>query len=433
MRFKPTTSSLFYIIIDKETIYGKREFNRSILTIFIISIIIFFSTIFFYNYISYSDKFIEIKGIDRIEHDGSYYMIASIPKISTDTYFSSIYLHLHSNNYQENQEYSIEAIFNCYLNNNKSLIIQQNIPSLYFGKSELLNTGIPNYNIMIVQLFMKGNFKNNISISLIQTFISKEFQILLNKIKIILLISLLIILIFYFLNFLIFKKFKEITQYLSLFSLIFTLISIYFFGKNNNITNHSIDLLFRGFISSFNLITLFGLSYTYISGDNLSATLIISTLFLICDAFRSLTTDTFILSQYFDNNGVIWVFFFSTSIVSKISIILIIFHHLIYAYLYGPLKSRIKIILLSIISFIYIIPKVLRLLYLATKENESSSINFFCDFFLQYIISCLISLFEWPTIDYDVDTTTSISQYSIKDDNTFIGLFGDANNTSDSD
>jgi len=416
-----------------EAPFGKKQKQRFFWTFFSSSFVIISSVFFTYTKSEFSDLSTVISGIDRFDHLKEYYMVGYLPRNSNYSVFSQISLFIDCQDPRETENYALEAIFTISRKNENRIIINQNIPSVICGFTELYSSGFPQFDVMAYQIFLKGEFHRNNSISMRLRRSSPSFIERVFHFKYVLIFSLAIILVSFVASLVIIEQYIEINQYIALISMLSTLISVYLFGSNENIYMHCADLIFRGISASTNLVSIFCLSYTYVSGDNIAATLTLLSLFIIADGIRSLTTDTFVLAEFFQNNGVIWVFFFSTSIVTKISLILLVSHHLVYAFLFGPLHSRFRVFLTAIVCFVCISPRIFRLGHLAVTENENSALNFLCDILMQVIVCSLVSVLVWPIKDNEIETTTSTEKFHITDDESLAGLFGRSVEESDSD
>ena len=292
----------------------------------------------------------------------------------------------------------MDALFTIKkFHNNSILETKQSIPSISKGITDIFSSDIYRNGIYMIQIFLAGNITNIDSISLILIENTSFFIKFINKIQQNIFYLSIFLLIIYSLSLLLEKKFKiQIRHLLTLISIIFLIISSYpnfKFRYNTNIF-YCLSISFKGILTSYNLYVLFLTSYSLIGGDSFSSTFIIFLMFIISESMKNLTSDTMILIDFFDNNGIIWVFFFCISIISKVLINFLIIYYLIYSFY---INKNLLIILYFIGSLFSILPEIIQILLFIFKNFYFKNIKFFTDLLIGLFLTLFFIIINWPT------------------------------------
>lgn len=381
----------------------------------IVTALISFSLIFSFLSRFTSDEVSYIKGTNVIQPSGALYFISSAAQFSTSNYFYSIYANFEGtskSNDSGTPKFSIDANLTC-ISDKKTITLNENTISA--GMTELYTSWFPEYKQMIIELIVTGKeITKDTHASLIIVKNTKDFAKLMDSLNRIICLVSLTILLFYTLYSLIFGRgHMTILQVITLILLSLNVIANfpYNHGKTEITSSaNCMSLLTRGALFSTNIFALFVASMKFAGSDNKGTAMLIGVMFIIAESMCTLTTDSYVMSEYFGNNGLVWVFFFSTSIISKISLILLTIKNIITSILIAPQKrQKFYLSLFCFATVLLVSPYIYKSINLVIKEYQNSCINFFCDYIIQAIVTFIFVQLTWPTYSKQQDDLTDIS------------------------
>jgi len=408
--------------IEEETLpiqfsqHVKVNFKREIYSLILVFLVIcsfFIYTIGNFNNSSLTQT---IYGNYRNQSDGTLYYIISLPKPPQYHHHWALYLDMEVNNGLDSNVFSIDAIFSSKQGKNKIKETRNSIPSVSSGVAELLKTEIPRQGLYFIQLLITGNVSQIISLKAILIESSRDYS---NFSKVVQRRAFYLAVIVFSIYLVAFasvgKQSIKVSHFFVLLSLLLSVFATYpdVTFKTGVTKPYCASLIVRGAFSGLNLVALFAISYSIIGGETVVASLIIACVFVLSEAMRYLTSDTSILSEIFENNGIIWVFFFSISILTKVSIILMIINHLFFAFKKFNGKNRQSIAFYLFFATISIIPRLMHLFYLAMYPIVNYLFEYFCEMVSGLISSVVMAILFWP--QYSNQSERSDSQHLIEE------------------
>ena len=360
-------------------------------------------------FLSYSsDERLKLTGTTHLNKNGELYFISSALQFSNYHYFSSIYLEIkNSKNFvnvdSDTPKFTVDANLTC-ISEKTTKIINENLISVPTEFNELYTTWFPEYKQMILELLISGPTVNeNTEVSLFIVRNTKEFATLADQINRTLCLVSLLTLLFYALYVLIFSKGNvSYLQFLSFLTLLSTIIANLSYNHKEGITELSntsnwLYLISKGALSAINIFVLFCVSLMFTGTDNRSTTTLIGIVFIFAECVCDLTTDSYVLSELFDSNGLVWVFFFSSSMLTKISLICLSVKNIIHAITKSQtFNQKLYYSFYLLYAALLVVPAVIRALLMIQRGFQSSCVNFFCNYIAQATAAFLFVQLAWP-------------------------------------
>jgi hypothetical protein len=362
-----------------------------------------------------ADEVTVIKGTNVLQPNGILYFISSAVQLSTSNYFYSIYALFNDSGGSMDfsaPKYNIDANLTC-ISDKKIVTINEYMTTS--GFTELFTSWYPEYKQIIIEMHVSGKeVTKDTRVSLLVVKNTKAFAKLMNKFNHIICLVSLTILLFYALFALIFGRGHiTVLQFLTIILLILNVVANFKYNHDTEeITSlaNSMLLLTRGALFASNIFALFVASMKFANSENKGTAIIIGVIFIIAEAMCSLTTDSYVISEYFGNNGLVWVFFFSTSMISKVSLILLTIKNIIISIILAPLRRQKFYLSFYLFTIVLLtIPYIYRSANLIIKGYQNSCINFFCDYIIQAIVTFIFVQLTWPAYSKEQDDLTDMS------------------------
>ena len=383
----------------------KLDFLRFFIAI--IGFIIISILLFMYFFSESPDEHSVITGTRYMQPDGRLLFSTTGAQFERTNYFSSIYLKIDVPASFEQRSFSVNASFTCQSSTTTKLITE-NITQMPIGEAELYTTWFPVYHSMIVEANIEGPITNKTQISLFVVKMKESFANLSTTMNMLIRIGTLLILLLYLLFFFVYwKTHLGFLQILTIIVLITTFVANLPFNHGSavlSVTKHCLYLLFRGLLSAVNIVALFSASMFYYSTENLATALLIAFLYVFAEAMCTLTTDSYIQANVFDNDGIVWVFFFSSSIISKVCLTVLSAHHFIHCAINASHKRKRTYYIFFFLSLlVLVVPIIMRAFLIIVQGFQNSAVNFFCDYIIQFIFAVMYCQLCWPTITKSYD------------------------------
>lgn len=374
-----------------------------------------------------ADKVTFIEGVSQSNGINDYHIIYHLTKATIHAKRLAVYLNIYDEsdkNHELEEKFALESVIDVKIGNTKSRI-HRSYSSIPYGRTELMTTTASNISLAIGQVFLTGVFRNTTKMQILEIHNSKEFERLSYIVSKAFSFECSIVLFIF--AFLVINNTAsvEATQVIGLILMTSTTISLLLFNNYHSSKFHLIELFFKGETQSLTYLVLFTISTTYMSSTKVIPTLVIGVIFIISDGVFMLTSDSIVLGKLFDNNDAVWIFFFVTSIIFKITMMTMTLHHLLFAYFQtGSSYVKTKIFVTVIVLVIVSLPRMITMAYIANENISTSSIAFLSDYIIQAVGSILIIGLVWPTIDYDASSGANIIHATSQED--LVELFGDS-------
>lgn len=395
MDFAPKGPNKYGII---ETIKRTKKLDLALALLFIILCGFSYFSAFIFSFKNYEtcDKITLIEGVECTNKDGAYYIIGSLPRTTQFTYSSSLFIKIDTKSENFADQYLIDALFNTM---NKTFDIRESIQTTNYGMSQLFTTSVQRVEPVVAQIYINGDISNITKAQLILIENTPEFfkSSLFIK-KIVFSVMVVITLLYCVMAFIVRPKMRRTETLIILFSLVLGCIASYPIYNGYNEVSQSrymFHVIIEGAFPAANLIALVCICYRFVSDDSIGAVLIISLLFVLSESMRSLTSDSFLLSDYFDGNDVFWIFFFTISIVSRVCLIALVFHHLSYAFIYS-FADRISVLLHFFVAVFAVVPRIAQIMNLTMISHFNSSVDFFCESIAEPFTVICLAIIHWP-------------------------------------
>ncbi|EAY15717.1 hypothetical protein TVAG_187680 [Trichomonas vaginalis G3] len=345
-----------------------------------------------------------INGMMHTYPNGTIFFYAPTVTFNNNNYFGSIYVKGVGSMASADDKISIFASLTCQ---GKSIpkTISDTFLTTPSGEAELYTSWYPIYDNILVELNINGAPKD-IKPYLFVVKSTEESAHIMNSINGIIRYTILGFLCFYIFVWIFYSnKEFDFLKVLSVIILTVTYIANLHYNHTGeedelSIIKHAIFLMVRGVHGAINLVSIFCISMYFFSREGLGTALLIAALYVLTEAMTAITTDSFIVSYFFDNNGIVWVFFFSTSIISKVSFFILACHHLIMIAVQTTIKrKRLYMYFYSILLLLLIIPQLARASLIIYEGYQSSLMNFICEYVAQYIFVLFFCLVSWPSYE----------------------------------
>ncbi|OHT03056.1 hypothetical protein TRFO_29611 [Tritrichomonas foetus] len=158
------------------------------------------------------------------------------------------------------------------------------------------------------------------------------------------------------------------------------------------------NFLFKGLFSSFNLINLFLCVYKANNGQLVEFASIMSLVYIFGGALSEMTFDSRIVDRFFDVNTIVWLFFTSVALMSRISITLFIFYN--FCVILKNHRNSQKRLYTPYLSIYFVSTVSWTVQHILFYKNGYK--NYAFDFFESYIVQTLTALMfadiHWPQI-----------------------------------
>lgn len=377
-----------------------------------VQIIVAFLTFFVCIFVIYksfsgniSDLHDIIDGNRHLYPNGTLYFYSSNVNFNSNNYFSSIYVKGAGTLASVEDKVSILAILTCQ---GKSIpkTIADTFLTTPSGEAELYTSWYPIYESIVVELYITGAASKDIKPYLFVVKSTEKSAQKMNSINSIFRFLTISYLILYVLSYIFYSnRHPELPRVLSLIILIVAFVANLNYNHSADedklsIFKHTIFLMVRGIHGAVNLASVFALSMHYFSPENLGTAFLIAALYVVTEAMTAITTDSFIVSYFFDNNGIVWVFFFSTSIITKVTFTILTYHHLIMTAVQTSMKrKRIYMYFYSALLTLLVIPQIIRASLIIYNGYQSSMMNFVCEYVVQFIYVIFFVIIAWPSFE----------------------------------
>lgn len=373
-----------------------------------------------------ADEVHYIDGVSSSNQYNDYYMIFHLTKEASIAKRLAVFLSITDTNKtidHINDKFALESVIDISIGNSKTRI-HRSYSSIPYGRTELMITTGTNISHATGQVFLTGTFGNSTKVQIIEIHNSLRFERLSYIVSKAFSFECSIVMFLYAFLLLNNSNAIEMTQLLALALISLTTVSLLIFNNYHTAFMHIFELFFKGITQSLMYLTLFAISMTYYVTTSMLPSLIIGLIFIISDGIFLLTSDSIVLSRLFDNNDAIWMFFFATSIVFKITMMTMTLHHLLFAFYQSATYQRTNIFVTIVILLIVALPRMVIMAYIANENLSISSISFLSDYIIQAVGAILIIGIVWPTIDYDASSGATIIRPKSHED--LVELFGDS-------
>ena len=368
-----------------------------------------------------SDEHTIITGTHFLQPDGRLLFSTTGATFERTNYFSSIYIKIDTDRFVAQQSFSVNATFTCQ-SPTTTAIFSENITQMPIGEAELYTTWFPIYHSMIVEANIEGPLYNSTQVSLFVVKMKEPFAYRTITMNTVIRIATLLILLFYLLFFVVYwRTHLGFLQIFTIVVLVTTFVANLPFNHGTpylSVTKHAFYLLFKGSLSAVNIVALFGAAMFYYSTENLATALLIAFVYIFAEAICALTTDSYIQANVFDNNGIVWVFFFTSSIISKVSLTILSGHHFIQCAINAQHQRKRTYYIFFFISLLVLItPIIMRAFLMIIQGYQNSGVNFFCDYIVQFIFVVMYTQLCWPTItkSYDPNHVNELMRLGSRD------------------
>ncbi|KAK8875331.1 hypothetical protein M9Y10_005496 [Tritrichomonas musculus] len=343
------------------------------------------------------------------------YLILTVPKIKDNQIFSVFFLDFSTTT--KGAAFDIDTDVSCQVTpgNNKRIYFQTNSTGNKEGSYRIFSTDYFKYDFFTIQAWLTGNISliKDVNIRILQSY--PEFGEKELKFRIVFSICCCCCLIGYIVSIILFTKSNtRFEQYLSLTILILATLSNFPFSftkhTQNSFVFHSIENLLRGAFPAFNLVSLYCISYLANGGENVYTIFTILILFVLAEAMSEFTDDCCVIGHLFYGNYVVWIFFISASIISKITLSSLLIWNVINYFFCKSGRIKAKANQKCEVFIIYIALIIIQILPIAIQAiifiNQNCGNNTF-DFFQQYMIQTLFALIfaniHWPVFSSKVE------------------------------
>ena len=341
-----------------------------------------------------------IQGSHYIDRSGKLLFSTSNVHFDKNNYFLSIYVRIRPSEPIDSPTFSLSAQLTCQ-SKTKTSVVQENLSLFQSGDAELYTSWFPAYHSMAIELLVEGPVDKNTQITLMIVKTKKDFAEATKSISKLIVLGVICNVVIYIMHITVYKsRFGSLE--LCVVLLLFTQIAanIYYVKSNGKLklSKHCISLLLRGISSAAEIVAVFVASLFFFSTENMATAMMIAFMFILSEAFCDLTTDNYVLSEIFDNNGLIWIFFFSSSIISKICLIILSIHHYVECVLNTTkTKTRAYFIIFLLVIVCLILPYLYKFFMMISAGYQSSATNYFCYYLSSYLIIIVFVQLCWPT------------------------------------
>jgi hypothetical protein len=156
-----------------------------------------------------------------------------------------------------------------------------------------------------------------------------------------------------------------------------------------------IECALCGALSSLNLICLVCFLQAA-NSRNFHFVLPISGLFLMARVMLIVTSDTTVLSHYFDNNHVVWVFFFSVTAIATAGYALLLISRLLLALCRARTTQKHLFVAYTVAAFVALVSAGVEFLMVAIKGFCPFAIEFAVRYPAQTLLAVMYADVHWP-------------------------------------
>jgi hypothetical protein len=285
--------------------------------------------------------------------------------------------------------------------------IHQTFPNSTGGRYRLFSTSLFTYKSLLIQIQiseLSGRRLNGVRLVSIQT--NPEFggnalktRIILSMMSAVLLICYLVVLFWFS------PSSIRIQQVLTTVCLILSAIANFpITTVFRQIPMVVIDGIMCGVFCAFNLVSL--LCFLQKSSTRtLRFVLAISALFLLAEIMLAITSDTNLLSQFFEDNTVIWIFFLSMTVISSVGYALLLIHSLMIAFCRSRSTRTTLFIAYGLATFIALLPLVGESMLFMVTGSGNFAIDFCSHYLAQTLLVFLFADLHWPLVISELGET----------------------------
>lgn len=299
----------------------------------------------------------------------------------------------------------ITTKFFYYSNGKRDTVIEQSFYNFNYGKTQIMMSDLTNFDYMIVEINATGNTDGFEKIKIHQYYTSPEFA---NQMRIICrhyTFALIVICSLYALGLYCNNYPIDMTNALALSHMVFTILTFFMHGVAHTTLGYLLELFCRGISQTLTLLSLFMMSYVLVQGDNIVTTIAVGSLAAASDGLAALSADCAAHAKLFDSIDVIWVFFFSVSLVAKFSLGILTFGNLIRAFVFGTPRSRAKVLLATLVFLGVFLPHALDLERTNTGEPQTPAVAFLLGYLVQALAAVMVLGLSWPSAEASVEHT----------------------------
>lgn len=361
--------------------------------------IIIGSILFTYTNLQIADDVSDYTGLQTTESNNMSFILSMLPPPSFHNLNSIMFFQIDSPN---QGQYYIDGEICCQwfrLPTNLVIPIQSYVLT---GYNKIFSTRFFSFDSMLLQLYIRGDdiLQTNFTIILHQTnSLFGKTMVYLRLVFSIISFACLIIYVFT----LCFSSMEHwrAEHILTTGSLVLSSFSnfpITFSPKiSDNITVNCIDLVLCGVFTSYNIVALFLFNYHSRGGKYLGYTFLVSLLFIAAHALSQLSSDTRILAKLFDDNEVLWLFFTSISLASRISLACYFIYYDFFPFAPQPNPKRwlIRYTYMGLV-LVTMISQALSGLMFIYDGTTNSAVEFLDSYLLNTFLALAFADIHWP-------------------------------------
>lgn len=339
-----------------------------------------------------------LKGQQTITNPNELSLFLSVPQIKPDQLFSVFFIDISSST---KDSYEVYTIVNMNSSATSKHLYYQNNSTMKSGSYIFFSTDFLHNDVYTVHAIVNGNVSNIQSLNIRIVHSVSSFGEIVNKLRKGCAIFSGISLICFAISIILFtKKSTRYEQYHILFLLLLAAFANIPFSQfeYNRFLLHSIDNIFRGAFSASNLIAIFCFLYLINGGENLSIALIISFLYIFAESMSELTDDSLLLANFFSSNLVVYMFFFISSLMTKICIFGVsVFYIMRQYFCFHNRNTNFGIFtILVFATLIELVPNVFQAYIVLLHGCRNNAFDFFQKYLVQTITTFILAFVFWP-------------------------------------
>ena len=342
--------------------------------------LILFISLCYYRISNIADNFQIFSGTASMLKNGSIYFASGTSYSNRFNHFTSLFLLVNALKIDKSSNQKVYLTVTCQSQENGITIFNQ-ADALSVGRLELYTTWYSVFDHIIVEACLTGYVIGETSLSLLMIQSTKEFEKSAESIRKNIVFIMLFSVAMFSVYWMVFSKDQlnknQIFILISAFICMFSNIPFESWSDNKkpSLIFHYIVFLFRGLLTSVNVILLFFFSLDLNETNSNTIYITISTLYILSEVFSSISSDSYINSAMFGSDSVIRTFFSTTTVIFKVLISLATVHNFTVVFMKSRSRNKYKVILNGIAFVLLYFPMLFRLVQGVLDDFQSSSLN----------------------------------------------------------
>jgi hypothetical protein len=374
----------------------EQSFKLDIFTSLFLSILIFVGIIgFTVTNLKSSVQTLTYSGLLMRESDNSSFLVVVLPTPQVSQLSYHVLIDLQSS--FPDRFYSVEAHMFCQWYDLPARVIRQTLPNVTDGQHRLFSTSVTSYSSLLIQIHVTDLFGGGVdSLRVVTVQNESTFGAKAIRVRIVLSLTSVVLTVIYALSLSALRNPVRPQQIMTLIAVCIGAIANFpFVILSDRLIVTVIESIFCGGFCSFNLICLFCFLQPTPTQD-LHFVLPISSLFLIAQSMAVVTSDTTILSHYFENNNVVSVFFLSITVLSTTGYAAILVKNLLAALCRSRTTRKHLFLAYGVAVCFALGPLVGEAVLFVVTECGNSAVDFCVHYLTQTLLTFLYADLHWP-------------------------------------